>query len=86
MYVVELAFDGNPARLELRPAHREKLAALHATGKVRMAGPYADDSGALLVFDVPDDNALDAVIADDPYYAADGVRIVRRVEWNPVVG
>jgi uncharacterized protein len=86
MYVVELAFDGNPARLALRPAHRDKLAALHAAGKVRLAGPYADESGALLVFDVPDEEALDAIIADDPYYAADGVRIVRRTRWNTVVG
>lgn len=86
MYVVELAFDGNPARLELRPAHREKLTALHAAGTVRMAGPYADDSGALLVFDVPDEEALDAILADDPYYVADGVRIVRRTEWHTVVG
>ena len=86
MYVVELAFDGNPARLALRPAHRDKLTALHAAGKVRLAGPYADESGALLVFDVPDEEALDAIIADDPYYAADGVRIVRRTQWNTVVG
>ena len=86
MFLVELAFDGNPARLALRPAHRAKLADLHASGTVRIAGPYDDQSGAALVFDVPDEATLDAVLADDPYYAADGVTIVRRVPFTPVVG
>jgi uncharacterized protein YciI len=85
MYVVELRFGPEPERLALRPAHRERLAALHAAGTVVMAGPFADESGALLVFDVDSEEALDAVLADDPYYAAPGNTIVRRQEWTPLV-
>jgi uncharacterized protein YciI len=50
MYVLELAFDGDERRLAARPAHRERLARLRAGGTLLMAGPWADDSGALLIF------------------------------------
>jgi uncharacterized protein len=50
-----------------------------------MAGPFADDSGALLVLDVADRKAVDEVLAEDPYYTTPGV-IVRAIrEWIPVV-
>lgn len=70
IYVVALAFDqDDDYRLSVRPAHRTYLAGLHATGALRMAGPLADGSGALLVYDVADRAALDDVLADDPYFA-----------------
>ncbi len=34
-----------------------------------MAGPWADDSGALIVVDVPDATALDRMPAADPYFS-----------------
>ena len=86
MFVVELTFDGNPERLAARPAHRERLTRLHGEGTVLAAGPFPDDSGALLIFDVPDEAELDRVLSEDPYYQASGVVITRRLEWNPVVG
>ncbi|MGH8876476.1 MAG: YciI family protein [Stackebrandtia sp.] len=84
MYLVELSFDGDPDRLALRPAHREKLADLHARGIVPMAGPFPDESGAVLVFDVADEAELDTVMADDPYYRAKGVTITRKQPWKPL--
>jgi hypothetical protein len=36
----------------------------------RQAGPWADESGALIVFDVHDEAALDPLPAADPYFAA----------------
>jgi uncharacterized protein YciI len=86
MYVIELAFDDRPERLEARPAHRERLQELHAAGRLVMAGPYADDSGALLVFDVTEQAELDRIIDADPYYRAPGVTVVRRQAWSPIVG
>jgi uncharacterized protein YciI len=38
MIVLELAFDDNPARLAARPAHRQRLTALHEDGTLVMAG------------------------------------------------
>jgi uncharacterized protein len=84
MYAVQLAFSDDPARLELRPAHRERLAAHAAAGRLLAAGPWSDDSGALLVFLVGDRTALDVLLAEDPYYSAAGVTVASIEEWNPV--
>jgi uncharacterized protein YciI len=83
MYVVELAFDDDPARLAARPAHRKRLERLHDDGVVLMAGPFSDDSGALLVFDVADDSALQELLDADPYFRAPGVTVVRARQWAP---
>jgi uncharacterized protein YciI len=81
MYVLELGFDDDPRRLSARHAHRERLAALHRDGRLLLAGPWADDSGALLVF--RDDPAGE--LAADPYYTTPGVTVRGVREWRPVV-
>lgn len=85
MYVLELSFDDDPRRLEARPAHRDRLLTLHAEGVLVLAGPWADDSGALLVFDVPDEAKLRDLIDQDPYYTAPGVSVRGVREWKPIV-
>jgi len=90
MWIVELSFGGTPEggtpeRLAARPAHRERLVELHRTGVVRMAGPWADDAGAVLVFDVPDEAALDRLLAADPYFSTPGVQLTVKREWRPII-
>jgi uncharacterized protein YciI len=85
MFVVELAFTDDPARLAARPAHRERLQTLHDDGVLVMSGPFSDDSGALLIFDVADPAGLDRILADDPYYSAPGVTVTRRQPWSPII-
>jgi uncharacterized protein len=85
MFIVELAFDASPQRIQARPAHRERLQQLKAQGKLVMAGPYADDSGAVLVFDVAELDQLQQLLADDPYYRTAGVTVVRLSEWTPII-
>lgn len=85
MFVVELTFTDDPARLAARPAHRERLRQLHADGVLVMSGPFSDDSGALLIFDVDDPAAMDRVLADDPYYSTPGVTVSRRQPWSPII-
>ena len=84
MYAVQLAFSDDTSRLELRPAHRERLAALAAEGRLLAGGPWSDDTGALLVFTVDARADLDDLLADDPYYTAPGVTVASVREWNPV--
>ncbi len=85
MFVLELSFGSDSTqRLAARPAHRERLASLKADGIVVLAGPLADESGSLILLDVPDQAAADAVIADDPYYSVDGVEVVSVREWSPL--
>ncbi|MEV0408173.1 YciI family protein [Actinoallomurus sp. NPDC050550] len=85
MLIVELAFTEHPERLAARPAHRQFLARLHADGRLIAAGPWADDSGAMLIFDV-DRPGLDAIMDADLYYNTPGVRVHDVREWTPIVG
>ena len=64
----------NPARLALRPRHREILTELHDGGEVVLAGPFDDGSGSMVVFTTSRDR-VDEVLAADPYYAAEGVTV-----------
>jgi uncharacterized protein len=50
-----------------------------------MAGPWDDDSGALLVFRV-ERAGMDAIMADDPYYTTAGVTVTGLRQWRPIVG
>jgi uncharacterized protein YciI len=81
MWIVELRFTDAPERLAARPAHRERLAELHRAGVVRMAGPLADGSGAVLIFQTRE---LDEVLAADPYFATPGVEVISKREWVPL--
>ncbi len=85
MFVLELEFADDQGRLAARPAHRERLLALHAAGRVVIAGPWADDSGALLVFST-DRAGMDQILAADPYYSTPGVEVKALREWQPIVG
>jgi hypothetical protein len=81
---VQLTFSDDSRRLALRPGHRERLAGLAADGRLLAAGPWSDDTGALLVFTVDSREALDEIFAADPYYTAPGVTVSSVEEWNPV--
>jgi uncharacterized protein YciI len=83
MFVLELAFDDDPRRLAARPAHRARLARLHAEGKLVMAGPWQDESGALLVFRADEAEVRD-IMADDPYYTTPGVTVTALRRWQPL--
>ncbi|MGH8824206.1 MAG: YciI family protein [Jiangellaceae bacterium] len=85
-YVLELAFDrDNDRRLEVRPSHRDYLQRLHADGLLVSAGPFADDSGALLVYRVGSRDELDDLLDADPYTAADVVTRTGIREWVPII-
>jgi uncharacterized protein len=85
MLILELTFTATPERLAARPAHRAFLAGLHDDGRLLAAGPWEDDSGALLVLDV-ERSELDRILDADPYYRTPGVEVVALREWLPVVG
>jgi uncharacterized protein len=84
VFVREMRF-GDPRRLEIRPAHRDHLRELFEAGKVRSAGPFADDSGGLIVYEVADEDEARRLVADDPYTAAGVVEEVRLTEWTVIL-
>ncbi|MEU5696021.1 YciI family protein [Actinosynnema sp. NPDC020468] len=86
-YAVELVFgDDEATRLAVRPAHREYLATLVERGVLVLSGPWVDDTGALLVFEVDGEGDLEKIFADDPYTPAGVVAETRVHEWKTVMG
>lgn len=85
MICIELAFTDDPARLAARPSHRQRLVDLQASGLLLAAGPWGDDSGALLVL-TTDEPGAQAILAADPYFRTPGVHVLSTRTWNPVVG
>lgn len=83
MIAVQLSFSDDPDRMAGRPAHRERLRQLHADGQVLAAGPWADDTGALVIF-TGDRAEVDRLLAEDPYYRGPGVTVESVREWAPV--
>jgi uncharacterized protein len=69
-----------PRRLDVRAAHLERLKALHAEGRLVLAGPHpaidsadpgpAGFSGSLIVAEFASREAAIAWAAEDPYAAA----------------
>lgn len=85
MICVELAYaNPDPVRQERRPAHRERLAELLESGVLFGAGPWPDDSGALMIFDIDDEQRARELIDQDSYFKAPGVSIVAVRPWNAV--
>lgn len=85
-FVREIAFVAEDTRrLAVRPRHRAYLRALWERGKLITAGPWADDRGALLVYEVADLAELDELVAADPYAEAAVVTEVGVREWRPIL-
>jgi uncharacterized protein len=84
MFAVQLRFTDPDRRMQVRPAHREYLTSLREAGKLVAAGPFADETGALLVYEVADEAELREILAKDPYTAADVYEIAALNEWRPL--
>jgi uncharacterized protein YciI len=51
LFAALIAFTENEElRLQTRPVHREYLRSLLDAGKLSMSGPWADDTGALIIY------------------------------------
>jgi hypothetical protein len=72
-------------RLAVRPKHREYLSSLLAQGKLHESGPFADDKGALIIYEVADEAEARAIIAADPYTDAGVVADQQLREWKRVM-
>ncbi|GGN05642.1 hypothetical protein GCM10011609_51120 [Lentzea pudingi] len=85
-FAVELVFGPDrEKRLAVRPEHREYIASLVEKGVILASGPYADDLGALIIYEAADEASLKEIIAADPYTPANVAQWTIR-EWNPLMG
>ncbi|MFD7657989.1 YciI family protein [Actinosynnema sp. NPDC059797] len=86
-FAVEWVFgEDQEGRLAVRPAHREYLAGLVERGVLLVSGPWEDQTGALLVYEVEDEDALREVLDADPYTRAGVIASTRVHEWQTVLG
>lgn len=85
LVALELAMAETPERTAARPAHRERNQRLAAEGKLLAGGPWADDSGALVLFVVDSVAEAKVLIAEDPYYTTPGVEVTSLHEWNAAI-
>lgn len=87
-FAVEYTYAPEHAALrdEHRPAHREWLAAGYESGVIRMAGPFADGSGAWVMVDAADHAGVEDLLAGDPFAEVGAIAAVRINEWINVFG
>jgi uncharacterized protein YciI len=84
-YLLEYRYADMDARARARAEHLDYMNALQAQGTVVMAGPLADSTGAVVLLDVADEDAVRGVIAGDPYTTANASADHRIREWNVII-
>jgi uncharacterized protein YciI len=72
--------NGAALRPSLRGAHLANLRPYVESGKVRLAGPFTDGSGSLIVVDVEDEKEAVELAHRDPYVTGG---VFERVEVKP---
>jgi uncharacterized protein len=82
--IIEYAQD--PEKVQsLRPVHRQYLASLRERGQLAVAGPFTDDSGALIVYEAASHEEAERLLQGDPFYH-NGVFLTYQLRpWNTVM-
>lgn len=84
-FVLEYRYADMDARARVRSDHLAYVQSLLEEGKVVLAGPVGDGSGAMMVLQVASEEAARRIVSRDPYTAAGvGVDHVLR-PWNVVI-
>jgi uncharacterized protein len=83
--VIEYAQD--KAKIaEIRPTHREYLAGLRERNQLVIAGPFTDDSGALIIYEAASRDEAESLLQADPF-CKNGIFLNYQLKpWNPVIG
>ena len=70
-FAASIEYSQDSALVEAhRPAHRVYLTTLLDQGKLFASGPYADGSGALIIYEADSTEAAEALLKADPFHAA----------------
>lgn len=68
-YAVTIEYGPDKAKIdENRPAHRDYLRELIANNKLAIAGPFTDNSGGFIVYNVEQESEVEGIIKADPFY------------------
>jgi uncharacterized protein YciI len=70
---------------EVRPQHRQYLMSLKDNGQLAAAGPFTDDSGALIVYEARSREEAEGFLKADPFNTH-GIFVNYQLRpWNPVM-
>jgi uncharacterized protein YciI len=69
---------------QVRPDHRKYLTGLREQGKLAAAGPFTDDSGALIIYEAESAEEARRLIESDPFHAAGVFASFELRPWNQV--
>lgn len=90
VFAVEYTYAQNSTELrnEHRPAHREYLGGFLDNDSVRLlvSGPTPVADGALIIFAADSEEALNEVLANDPFNKVGALGKSVVTVWNPVMG
>jgi uncharacterized protein YciI len=86
-YAAVIEYTPDKAKIEqVRPAHRKYLTGLLQQGKLAAAGPFTDDSGALIVYEADTPEQAEALLKADPFHTG-GVFVRWTLRpWKAVFG
>jgi uncharacterized protein len=82
--VIEYAQDRDKVQ-SLRPEHRRYLASLRERGQLVAAGPFTDDSGALIVYEAASREEAERLLQGDPFFHNAVFLTYQLRPWDPVI-
>jgi uncharacterized protein YciI len=83
LYINVARYVSDHSRIErVRPAHRSYAQSMRAKGALIIAGPFADDSGALLVYQARSKEEAKALVLEDPYTTEGVYETYALSEWR----
>lgn len=85
-FLVQTTFTSAEKRMAHRAEHRVYLHQLVAEGKLLMAGPFADESGGIIIFEAVDEAEVQGMMDNDPF-TINGVFATTEIKpWILVAG
>lgn len=82
-YIALLTIEDATLNREIRPAHLQYISDLYRAHKVRMAGPFTDGHGGLVIYEVETAEEARQLAESDPVVRS-GARSLRLIEWAPL--
>jgi uncharacterized protein YciI len=82
--IIEYTRDKDKVQ-SIRPVHRQYLTTLRERGQLAAAGPFTDDSGALIVYEAASAEEAETLLQADPFHQ-NGIFLTYVLRpWNPVL-
>lgn len=85
LFVAVNEYGGDAERRQrVRPTHREYLQRLLDEGKIHESGPFTDDSGSIVIYNVESLADAQELLANDPFTREGVITNSNLREWTVV--